>query len=170
MPETTPEQEAYDKYVVQVGNTPVDPKVAKREQDVLANAQSRGYEPFSHEDPTRDDYINGLPEGEFYKTDMTEPELELAIKDLTEARETLTKFLEHSTAPEVKYPKETTLFEFEENIEKFPPNIAKAFSDVVKYLDPESNMALFDLPVFIKENLTRYQIILEHNKKKQLNK
>lgn len=166
MLEDTPDQRAYKEYLAKVGNTPIDSKVAGREQGVLDNAASRAYKPKIYEDTIRADAISGMPEGELYKTDMNESELEQAIKQLTAARAVLTDFLVQSQNPAVANAKDTTLDEFEENLGNFPPPVAQAFNTVLKHLNPESDTVLFDLPELIKDNLQKYTIILEHLKKK----
>lgn len=172
MAEKTPDQIAYEQYLSEVGNAPIDPKVAKREQGILENAKSRRYEPRIYQDPSKEDVINSLPEGELYITGMARPELRSRLKKLTTAKRVFIQHLnpKQSQEPGLDNPRGTALLWIKDNSDNLPQDFVRAFQIIMKYVEPDMQTKLFDLPEMVEEFIQRYTLTLEHIDRKKIKK
>lgn len=132
----------------------------------LALGKKGGY-PVYGEEPNKHTQVQTYPEGELYKTELSETELERAVSELTEARQVLAGFLMQTRLPEFKNSKTATLLNLEDNWEVLPESVNEARDTIVKYLDPDANTLLFDVPELIQEAIKKNQVILEHLRKQQ---
>jgi hypothetical protein len=160
MPETNEAREAFEKYLKENEGKPVSPiarDAARREMELGAKG---GFAVYGDE-PDKRKLAESYPEGELYKTDMSELELGQEVTNLTNARNVVVGYLNNPTVPGFDHPKDTTILAVENLGSELPKDLASAISNMSKN-EIHADVLLYDIPQEIEEVIKKYTIIAEH--------
>ncbi|MDP3741385.1 MAG: hypothetical protein Q8R08_03620 [bacterium] len=153
-------REAFLQYLEENKDKPIDPRAEKAGKRELELGAKGGFAVYGDE-PDKKKKFAGAPEGELYKTDMTESELRQAVAELDQAKQVFVKHLDAQDLEDFRRARKLTLLELEENRLKLPADIVEAIHTLAKY-DFEGEITLFNLPEAIDDQQRKYTRIADH--------
>lgn len=154
----------FEEYLKAKEGQPIDPQAEANAKRELELGEKGGFAVYGDE-PSKAEKFKNAPEGELFKTELTEPELEQKIQDLSVARAVIVNFLEDPTIDNADINRETSLFDLEEMAMGKDGSLEIAVSDLAKH-GFDGSTKLFDLPEAIKNEVDKDTIILNHIRRK----